>query len=152
MQKDWIELIDQPLDAARVVAFVTDPNAGGITIFLGATRAETNPSGQPLLALDYDAYREMAIKQMSELAARAKEKWPVERLAILHRTGRVNVGDPSVIIGVSTPHRAQAFEACRWLIDTLKADVAIWKKEVWEDGSATWVHPLSPSASEGELG
>src|SRR5206468_11274112 len=114
--------------------------AGGIDVCLGTTRAETQ-QGRALLALDYDAYGEMALGQMRELARGARERWPVRRLAILHRTGRVAVGEPSVVIAVSTPHRAQSFEACRWIIDTLKADVAIWKKEVWADGTATWVHP-----------
>jgi molybdopterin synthase catalytic subunit len=141
MQKDWIELTGEPLDTGKVVAFVTAPEAGGIAVFLGTTRAENSTSGQPLAALDYDAYAEMALKQMRELAVRVREKCPVVKLAILHRTGRVNVGEPSVIIGVSTGHRAGAFEACRWVIDTLKAVVAIWKKEVWGDGSGSWVHP-----------
>jgi molybdopterin synthase catalytic subunit len=141
MQKDWIELTPEPLDVGKVVAFVTAPEAGGIAVFLGTTRAEKSEKGQALIALDYDAYGEMARKQMGELGARVRGKWPVERVAILHRTGRVNVGEPSVIIGVSTGHRSEAFEACRWVIDTLKAEVAIWKKEMWGDGSGRWVHP-----------
>ena len=143
MQNDWIELTAEPLDAGSVVAFVTAVEAGGIAVFLGTTRLENSPTGQPLAALDYDAYDDMARKQMQELSSRARAKWPIERLAILHRTGRVNVGDPSVIIGVSTGHRGEAFDACRWIIDTLKAEVAIWKKEVWTDGSVSWVHPGS---------
>ena len=141
MQKDWIELTAESLDAASVVTFVTAPEAGGIAVFLGTTRSEKSPTGQALAALDYDAYAEMARKQMQELSSRARQKWPIEKLAILHRTGRVNVGEPSVIIGVSTGHRGEAFDACRWIIDTLKAEVAIWKKEVWTDGSVSWVHP-----------
>ena len=141
MQKDWIELTPEPLDVGKVVAFVTAPESGGIAVFLGTTRAETSENGQTLAALDYDAYAEMARKQMGELAVRVREKWPVEKLAILHRTGRVNVGEASVIIGVASGHRGEAFEACRWVIDTLKAEVAIWKKEVWGDGSVSWVHP-----------
>ena len=141
MERDWIEITEKPLDAGAVTEFVTAPAAGGITVFLGTTRAESGSEGQPLAALDYDAYADMARKQMAELAARARKKWPVERLAIVHRTGRVNVGEPSVVIGVSTGHRAEAFDACRWIIDTLKAEVAIWKKEVWRDGSVSWVHP-----------
>jgi molybdopterin synthase catalytic subunit len=77
---------------------------------------------------------------------RARDRWPIARLALLHRTGRVGLGEPSVIIAVATPHRAESFEACRWLIDTLKAEVPIWKKEVWGDGSGSWVHP-EPVAS-----
>jgi len=139
--RDWVALTAAALSAADVVAFVTDPAAGGIDVFLGTTRSETSTAGQALLALDYEAYGEMATKQLHDLARRAREQWPVARLALLHRTGRVLVGAPSVIIAVATPHRADAFAACRWLIDTLKADVVIWKREVWADGIGTWVHP-----------
>ena len=76
-----------------------------------------------------------------DLADRARSRWPVVRLSLLHRTGRVPLGDPSVLVAVATPHRADAFEACRYLIDTLKAEAAIWKKEVWSDGTGSWVHP-----------
>ena len=135
---DWIELSDRPLDVGRANQFVSDATGGGTAIFIGTTRAESNAAGVHLVALDYEAYSEMALQQMSELARRAREKWPVIRLAILHRTGRVALAEPSVIIAVSCPHRGEAFDACRWLIDTLKAEVAIWKKEVWEDGREAW--------------
>jgi molybdopterin synthase catalytic subunit len=138
---DWIQIQSDAISAANAIDFVTTPSAGGIDIFLGTTRAERSSEGRELLALDYEAYEQMALEQLRALAARAREKWPINKLAILHRTGRVAVGEPSVIIAVSTPHRAQAFEACRFLIDELKRDVAIWKKEVWADGSESWVHP-----------
>jgi molybdopterin synthase catalytic subunit len=143
-ETDWIEISERPLDVARATAFVSDAAggaAGGIAVFLGTTRGEKNSAGKGLVALDYEAYPEMALAQMRELARRAREKWPVVKCAILHRTGRVNVGEPSVVIAVSTPHRAEAFEACRFIIDTLKAEVTIWKKEAWEGGAGTWVHP-----------
>jgi molybdopterin synthase catalytic subunit len=136
---DWIEISAEPLSAATVAQFVTDPAAGGIDIFLGTPRGESSGEGKKLLALDYEAYPEMALGQMRELAGRARERWPIVKLALLHRVGRVEVGEPSVIIAVATPHRAEAFEACRWLIDTLKSEVAVWKKEVWGDGSTSWV-------------
>jgi molybdopterin synthase catalytic subunit len=138
---DQVGLTAEPLEISSVLAQVTDPSAGGIAIFLGTTRAEINASGQPLLALDYDAYPEMARQQLADLARRARDRWVISRLAILHRTGPVAVGEPSVLIAVSTPHRAEAFEACKWLIDTLKSEVAIWKKEIWGDGTSSWVHP-----------
>ena len=141
MTQDWIQILDEPIDLAPVIQHVKDPSAGGVAMFLGTTRAETSPTGQILQALDYTAYHAMALGQMQSLADQAREKWPVVRLALLHRTGRVALGEPSVIIAVCCPHRGEAFDACRWLIDTLKADVAIWKKEIWQDGSATWVHP-----------
>ena len=140
-QIDQIRLTPESLDAAAAVAFVTDGRAGGIDVFLGTTRAERSADGRELVALDYEAYEQMAGEQLRELARRAREQWPIVKLVLLHRTGRVAIGEPSVIIAVSTPHRGDAFAACRWLIDTLKKDVAIWKKEVWADGSGTWVHP-----------
>jgi len=138
---DQIALTPEPLAPSRMIAQVTDPAAGGIAVFLGTTRAETNAEGRILLALDYDAYPEMAQKQLTTLARGARDRWHISRLAIIHRTGRVAVGEASVLIAVATPHRAEAFEACKWLIDSLKAEAAIWKKEIWQDGSSTWVHP-----------
>jgi molybdopterin synthase catalytic subunit len=144
MSADWIEILDQPINLALVIQFVTDENAGGIALFLGTTRAETSSTGQSLKALDYTAYTAMARQQLAGFAQTAHEKWPVLRLALLHRTGRVGLGEPSVVVAVASPHRADAFEACRWLIDTLKAEVAIWKKEIWADGGETWIHPDKP--------
>jgi molybdopterin synthase catalytic subunit len=138
---DQIAIEGQALSVEWAVRFVTDARAGGIDVFLGTTRAETTEDGRELVALDYEAYEAMAIGQMRQLAARAREQWPIVKLAILHRVGRVAVGEPSVIIAVASPHRAESFEACRFLIDSLKAEVAIWKKEAWGDGSGSWVHP-----------
>jgi molybdopterin synthase catalytic subunit len=138
MNEDWIILSAEPLDAGAAATFVADARAGGIALFLGTTRAEVNPQRRPLVALDYEAYTEMAQAQLHDLARRARDRWPVLKLALMHRIGRVPLGEPSVMIAVSTPHRAEAFDACRWLIDTLKAEVAIWKKEIWEDGTGTW--------------
>lgn len=137
-EADWIEIMPTPLDVERALAFVADKTAGGIDIFLGTTRGETNADGNTLLALDYEAYEEMAVKQLHELAAEARKKWPIARLVILHRTGRVEVSKPSVLVAVACPHRAEAFDACRWLIDQLKQSAAIWKKEIWQGGSASW--------------
>ena len=136
---DWIELSASPLSTAAAVEFATDPAAGGIDLFLGTTRQEINGEGKSLLALDYEAYPEMAVSQMRDLAARARTQWAILKVVLLHRTGRVGLGEPSVIIAVSTAHRAASFEACRWIIDTLKTEVAVWKKEVWADGSTSWV-------------
>lgn len=144
--KDWVKLTLDPLDVAAAAAFVAVPAAGGIDIFLGTTRAETDPSGRKLEALDYEAYGEMAVGQMLELARRVRDWWPVAKCVLHHRVGRVGIGEPSVVIAVSTPHRAEAFEACRWLIDALKKDVTVWKKEVWADGTGTWVHPTAGAA------
>ena len=138
---DWIEILPTPLPTADAIASVSHPNAGGIAVFLGTTRAESNAQSQPLQALDYEAYPDLALKQLKEIAARARQRWPILRLALLHSTGRVPIEQPSVLIAVSTPHRHESFEAARFLIDTLKSEVAIWKKEIWSDGTGTWVHP-----------
>jgi molybdopterin synthase catalytic subunit len=142
---DWCEILAGPIGTGRAIEFVSHPEAGGIAVFLGTTRAEARAKdGTPLHALDYEAYEEMALNQLHELAVRARAKWPmILRIALLHRTGRVALAEPSVCIAVGAPHRGEAFDACRWLIDTLKAEVAIWKKEVWRDGSGTWVDPTS---------
>ena len=135
----WIGILPDPLNAGRAVDFVSDPAAGGIDVFIGTTRLEIRPDGVHLVALDYEAYERMALEQLHDLARRAGERWPIVKLAILHRIGRVDLAQPSIIIAVSTPHRGDAFEACRFIIDTLKKEVAIWKKEIWADGSGTWV-------------
>jgi molybdopterin synthase catalytic subunit len=140
-EHNLLAIQDEPIDAAKTIAFVADPAAGGIDVFLGTTRSERNSDGRELLALDYEAYADMAARQLKELADTARQRWPIVKLAIVHRTGRVALAEPSVVIAVSCPHRGEAFEACRWIIDTLKKDVAIWKKEIWSDGSGTWVHP-----------
>lgn len=137
---DWLELMDQPLSASAAIKFLSDPAAGAIDIFLGTTRGESGSDGRQLVALDYEAYGEMARQQFCALAASARNRWPIRKLVIQHRLGRVAVGEPSVLIAVSTPHRQEAFEACRWLIDALKKDVAVWKKEIWGDGSTSWVN------------
>jgi molybdopterin synthase catalytic subunit len=140
MQTDWIEILSTPLPADAAIERVLAPAAGGIAVFLGTTRAQKSADGRDLMALDYEAYGQMALEQMRHLASEARQRWPIVKLALLHRTGRVPLAQPSVIIAVSTPHRSEAFEACRWLIDSLKKDVAIWKKEIWADGTGTWVH------------
>src|SRR5205823_2000821 len=137
--EDRIGLVEGAVRVETALGEVSDPRAGGIAVFLGTTRAECDPAGRELVALDYEAYMDMAAAQLRDLAARTRARWPVLRLVMLHSTGRVPVGQPSVLIAVSTPHRAEAFEACRWLIDTLKAEAAIWKREIWSDGSASWV-------------
>jgi molybdopterin synthase catalytic subunit/GNAT superfamily N-acetyltransferase len=136
--KDWIAIVPHDLLVGTAVRLVTAAGAGGIDVFLGTTRAETSPEGPALLALDYEAYEEMALEKMNALAEQARSRWPIVRIAFLHRIGRVPVGEPSVIIAVATPHRAESFDACRFLIEQLKVDVPIWKQEVWDDGKTSW--------------
>lgn len=141
MSDDWVEILATPLPTAKAIDFVSDVRAGGIALFLGTTRAEKNAQGQDLQSLDYQAYQEMALPQLHTLAQAARSQWPIVKQAILHRTGRVELSQPSVLIAVASPHRHEAFAACRFIIDAIKADVAIWKKEIWADGSGTWVQP-----------
>lgn len=138
---DLIALQATPIDVGRTIAAVAEAQAGAIATFLGTTRCDADPGGRMLTALDYQAYEQMALAQMGRLAAAARERWPIRRLALVHRIGKVEIGQPSVLIAVSTPHRSQAFDACRFLIDSLKAEATIWKKELWADGTQSWVHP-----------
>lgn len=138
---DWVEILSVSLPVMKAIEFVTDASAGGVDIFLGTTRNENSAAHAKLIGLDYEAYPEMAMERMKQMAEEAHQRWPIVRVAMLHRIGRVGIGEPSVLIAVSCPHRGEAFAACRWLIDQLKADVPIWKKEVWADGAESWVHP-----------
>ena len=108
-------------------------------LFLGTVRELTD--GRRTLALDYEAYPQMAEAKLSELEAAARSRWPIDRLGIIHRLGRLELGDISVAVAVSCPHRKQAFEAGQFLIDELKVTVPIWKQENWDDGTKEWVHP-----------
>ncbi|MCG8585575.1 MAG: molybdenum cofactor biosynthesis protein MoaE [Pirellulales bacterium] len=134
-----IEITDQPIDTSRVLANVEDNNAGAVVLFLGTTREVTGD--QVTRWLDYEAYQPMAEKKMAELEAEARQRWPILHCTLVHRVGRVEIREASVAVAVSSPHRDAAFEASRWLIDTLKENVPIWKCEHWADGSSQWVHP-----------
>ncbi|SHM15767.1 molybdopterin synthase catalytic subunit [Mucilaginibacter sp. OK098] len=116
------------------------PESGGIDVFIGTVRNATK--GKKVIKLEFEAYEPMAIAEMEKIAKQAFEKWPVQRVLIHHRTGVLEVGEVPVVIAVSAAHRAAAFDACRYIIDTLKQTVPIWKKEIFEDGEV-WVaaHP-----------
>ncbi|MGZ3778839.1 MAG: molybdenum cofactor biosynthesis protein MoaE [Mucilaginibacter sp.] len=128
------------LDIQSCIEWVMSPQSGGIDVFIGTVRDSTK--GKRVIRLEFEAYEPMALKEMEKIAAQAIEKWPVQKLLIHHRTGVLAVGEVPVIIAVSCAHRDAAFEACRFLIDTLKQTVPIWKKEIFEDGEV-WVaaHP-----------
>ncbi len=108
-------------------------------LFLGTVREMTN--GRRTTALDYEAFVPMAESQLAAIEAEAHQRWSLDRVAIVHRVGRLELGEISMAVAVSSPHRAQAFEAARYLIDTIKESVPIWKKENWHDGTSEWVHP-----------
>jgi MoaE-MoaD fusion protein len=130
-----ITLVKEPIDAASLVAQVKQGEDGAVVVFDGIVR--NNTRGRRTLFLVYEAYEEMALRQMRALAEQAVAAHGVRQVALVHRLGRLEVGETSVLIAVSSAHRAQAFDACRWLIDTLKKTVPIWKKEHFEDG-AVW--------------
>jgi len=135
-----IEITDAVIPVAKIVAGMKAGADGAVCVFDGIVR--DNSRGRKTLHLDYEAYREMALEQMRGLAAEAVTKFGVRDVAVVHRLGRLYVGETSVLIVVASAHRGAAFEACRWLIDTLKKTVPIWKKEqfvdgaVWADGEA----------------
>ena len=142
-----IQLTHDEIDYTTLTESVRSDQAGAVVLFLGTVREMTN--GRQTMALDYDAYPEMAEAKITELINEAREKWPIERVGMIHRLGHLQLGDISVAIALSCPHRQQAFEAGRFLIDELKVRVPIWKKENWADGSTEWVHPGVESSELG---
>jgi molybdopterin synthase catalytic subunit len=130
-----VAIVRQVIDAEGLVAAAKHGSDGAVVVFDGIVR--NNTRGRQTLHLDYESYEEMALKQMNELAAQARERFGVRHVTIVHRLGRLLVGETSVLIVVASAHRAQAYEASRWLIDTLKKTVPIWKKESFVDG-AVW--------------
>jgi molybdopterin synthase catalytic subunit len=126
------QLTREPIDGARLAAEAKQGEDGAVVVFDGVVR--NNTRGRKTIYLDYEAYEEMALKQMEELAVEAKAKFAVREVRIVHRLGRLMVGETSVLIVVASAHRGQAFDACRWLIDTLKKKVPVWKKETFVDG------------------
>src|SRR5713226_1049893 len=131
-----IQITREPLDRNALIAAVNHPSVGGIVVFEGVVR--DNARGKQVRYLEYDVYPEMAIQQIQTIVSEAERRWGAERVAVAHRIGRIEIGETSVIVVVATPHRAEAFEACRYIIDTLKTTVPIWKKEVATSGEE-WV-------------
>lgn len=151
-----VELTDAPIDANAVLAQVADPTCGAEVLFVGTTRQWTDVPQQPengdasapnltrrieTSHLVYESYRTMAIAQMQQLEAEARRRWPLRRVAMVHRLGQVAASEASVAIAVSSPHRNEAFEAARWLIDELKHHVPIWKQEHYAQHGSQWIHP-----------
>lgn len=134
---DLYEVVDRPLSPDAIAAAVDHPGTGGVVVFSGVVRNET--AGRPVKFLEYEAHPPMAAAKMREIGDAARARWPgVKRVAMQHRIGRLEIGEASVLIAVSAAHRAEAFEACRYAIDTLKRTVPVWKKEHFEDGEV-WV-------------
>jgi molybdopterin synthase catalytic subunit len=129
-------LSGRPLEESEAVARVKGPGMGGIVTFVGAVRDRAR--GRAIRHLEYEAYPEMALREMEKISAEAAQRWPGTRVAIGHRSGHLEIGEIAVVIAAAAPHRAEAFDACRFAIDTLKQTVPIWKKEVATDGEY-WV-------------
>jgi molybdopterin synthase catalytic subunit len=134
-----IQLTHAVIDHEALTEQVRRPGCGAVVTFLGTVRDLTG--SRMTVALEYEAYAGMAEKKMAEIEAATRQRWPVGELAMIHRLGRLEVGEVSVAVAVSSPHRGDAFDACRYAIDRLKELVPIWKKENWSDGSTEWVHP-----------
>ena len=134
-----IQVTYDPIDNAAVLEQVASNRAGAVVLFLGTTREFTGERRTE--SLDYECYPEMAKRKLDELEQQARQRWPILQCGIVHRLGHLDIGDASVAVAVSTAHRQPAFEAGKWLIDTLKEVVPIWKRENWADGSSKWVHP-----------
>lgn len=127
----------RPIEPSRVLASVADESAGGAVLFVGTIRKKSD--GRLVKGLVYQVYKEMAERKMGEIEAQVRRRWPVKRIAMSHRFGKLEVGEVSVAVAVSCEHRAEAFEACRYAIDAIKGTLPIWKKERFEDGAETWV-------------
>ena len=140
-----IQIITEPINVSMILGSLRDPAAGAIDMFIGTTR--NHSQGKEVRSLEYEAYAPMALEQMSDIVEDAKKKWAIKNISIVHRIGRVEIGEASVVIGVSAVHRKEAFEACRYCIDMLKKVVPIWKKEYFADGGA-WIGPQTNDAEE----
>jgi len=127
-----VELTREPIDAQKIIFAAKQGEDGAVVVFDGIVRNHSR--GRRTLYLDYESYEEMAVRQMRELGRKARERFSIRQVAIIHRLGRLEIGESSILIVVASAHRSAAFEACRWLIDSIKQTVPIWKKETFADG------------------
>ncbi|MEO0900309.1 MAG: molybdenum cofactor biosynthesis protein MoaE [Bacteroidota bacterium] len=139
MEKEF-KILAHPLQLEEIYQHTKSPSAGAVDIFVGTVRNQTK--GKTVVRLEFESYKPMAIKEIELIAEEAGRRWPIEKIVVHHRVGTLQIGEIAVIIAVSTPHRRASFEACKYVIDTLKETVPIWKKEIFEDGEV-WVaaHP-----------
>jgi len=140
-----IQITRSKIDASALIDAVGSKTTGAVVVFVGTTRKQTDDKQTVLL--EYDCYEQMAVAELEKLATNAKQKWSLDACSIVHRVGSVPPGESSVVIVVASAHRAAAYEASRWLIDTIKECVPIWKKEVWANGTSEWVHPIADETS-----
>lgn len=142
----WVDLTDEALSVDAASRWASRPSCGAVVAFAGTAR-DHSTGRRDVTALEYEAYDDEAVKRLHLVADETRRRWPeVERLALLHRTGRVELGEAAVVVVASSPHRGEAFEAARFAIDTLKSTVPIWKREHWP-GGADWALEARPLAS-----
>jgi molybdopterin synthase catalytic subunit len=145
---DWLALTSEPLPVDRALAWAVLPGCGAVVAFCGTVRDHAD-GRDGVTELEYEAYESQVVPRLAEIAASARQQWPeIGRLALLHRTGRLELGATSVAVVASTPHRAEAFDSARFCIDTLKATVPIWKREIWA-GGADWGTGAKPVTDVG---
>jgi molybdopterin synthase catalytic subunit len=142
----FVRVTSDALDASALLGSISSPSDGAVVLFWGIVRDHNE--GRPVGHLEYDAYIPMAESVLSEIVDEASSRWDVGRIAVVHRIGRLEIGDASVGIAVASPHRAEAFEASRYVIEELKKRVPIWKREVYEDGDAEWLRGRSSAQDE----
>ena len=140
-------ITEEPLDPKPLVEAVRRDESGAVLLFYGVVRNEN--LGRSVKYLEYDAYQEMALKKMRQIGDEICARFPVTGIGILHRIGRLEIGETSLLVGVSSAHRKEAFEACHYAVDRIKQTVPIWKKEVWDDGSE-WIEGYRPEVVDPE--
>lgn len=146
----WVELVREAISTQRIQLFVEGHvGCGAINTFMGATRRDHHELHGEITKLEYEAYEPMARRELERLANEARSRWSLERVVLIHRLGLVPLGDLSVVVAVAAPHRSDGFDACRWLIDRLKEEVPIWKKDVFADGITRWVDPSNVTSNLG---
>ena len=136
-----VAVSETPLDVANAIAGASGPDIGGVGMFVGTVRDSSSVAtnaDKPVVALDYDSHPSLAEQRLREIAFEATTKWDVRRVVAIHRTGHCELGEPTVVVACGAPHRGDALEASRWVIDTIKSTVPIWKREAYADGSS-WV-------------
>ena len=150
--EEWLDCVDGPLPVAEVSAWVVRPDCGASVVFTGTAR--DHAEGRPgVTALEYEAWPEQVVPAFARVVAELRDRWPeVGRVALVHRTGRLAVGDAAVVVAVAAPHRATAFEAARFGIDALKASAPIWKREEWSGGSDWGLGAVPPVRDPGPIG
>ncbi|GMU23391.1 MAG: molybdopterin synthase sulfur carrier subunit [Phycisphaerae bacterium] len=140
-----VEVTIDPIDVTALSKKAAHASCGAVVVFEGVVRRE-GEADNPLVALEYSAYHAMAVKLLGRIREEALQRYAIHEVLIVHRTGRLNIGETSMAVVISAPHRSDAFEACTWIIDAVKLDVPVWKREIWTRGEPTWVDPTQKAS------